>query len=711
MTTRPPRKTRRPQKASVAPDSHARSNMTAVLGALTIAVATFIAYMPSLHGGMLWDDPAYITGPALRSIDGLRRIWFSPGATLQYYPVLYSAFWLEWQLWQANMFAYHLVKVAEHVLAAWLLWGVLRQLRIPGAWFAAVLFALHPVNVESVAWISEQKNTLSAMFGFGAVWCYLRFDDRRAAASPVGADAVDDRPRSSSTAGWYAIALILFVLAVLSKSVVATLPAALLVIAWWKRGRIDLRGDVVPLLPWFAVAVAAAAVTAWFEQVVVGAQGGVFELGILHRLLLAPRIVWFYALKLVWPARLIFFYPRWAIDATDWTWWLSIVALVATLLVLVWLAVARGRRAPLAAWLVFLATLVPVLGFLNVYPFRFSYVADHFQYLAQVSLLVLAASGLATLAQRSRRARRFVMVGGAAIVTTLGWLTWKQSDQYGHDAVHHYRAILERNPSAWIAYENWGSELMRQRNYDAAIPLLRQALDGQPDYFEAIRDLAASLEGIGRLSEAIPYYERATHLDPDPKGSANAYGTALLRAGRAGDAIPHLERAIALAEAERNPIFTFYLDLGRAYVAAGRVEDGVTQFRRARERAGPAYPLPGFDALLGDGLVRLGRDAEALPYLRRAVDADPADAIHRLDLGRILYNAERYDEAQRYLQAAIDLRPDLVDAYIGLAFAQNSLEQHAEARQTAARAVGMARRVLSADEAEGVAQSLAPLLK
>jgi tetratricopeptide (TPR) repeat protein len=185
---------------------------------------------------------------------------------------------------------------------------------------------------------------------------------------------------------------------------------------------------------------------------------------------------------------------------------------------------------------------------------------------------------------------------------------------------------------------------------------------------------------------------------------------ALLRAGRAGEAIPHLERAIALAEAERNPIFTFYLDLGRAYVAAGRVEDGVTQFRRARERAGPTYPLPGFDMLLGDALVRLGRDAEALPYLRKAVDADSGDAIHRLDLGRILYNAERYDEAQRYLQEAIDLRPDLVDAYIGLAFAYNSLGKQAEARQTATRAVDMARRVLPTDDAAGVAQSLAPLL-
>jgi tetratricopeptide (TPR) repeat protein len=686
-----------------------------LLGVALLAVATFIAYLPSLHGGLLWDDPAYITGPALRSLDGVRRIWFSPGATLQYYPVLYSAFWVEWQLWQANTFAYHLIKVAEHVLAASLLWGVLRSLRIPGAWFAAAAFALHPVSVESVAWISEQKNTLSAVFYFAAAWCYLRFD------ADADSEHVADPVRRQSV--WYVLALVCFALAVLSKSVTATLPAVLLVISWWKRGRLEARRDVLPLLPWFVLAAAAGAVTAWFERTVVGAQGGGFDLGPIQRVLLAARVIWFYLSKLLWPSPLIFFYPRWVIDAGDWTLWLLLLALVALLTAAAWLAWPRpgatrdgldesgcARRAPLAALLTFIATLVPVLGFLNVYPFRFSYVADHFQYLAQVSVFALCAGGLASLATRSRTARRTVGIVAAALLIMYGSLTWTQSDQYGHDAIHHYRAILEQNPEAWIAYENWAGQLMQQGKFEESTPLLRKALEGQPEYFEAMRDLGLSLDRTGQLREALPFYERAVSLDPDPKGSENTYGMALLRENRVAEAIPHLERAIALAEAERNPIYTFYLDLGRAYVAAGRVQDGLSQFGRARERAGPAYPLPAYDLLVGDALVRLGRDQEAAPYLQRAVDADPGDAFHRLDLGRIFYKNGRYEEAARYLEAAARLRPDLVDAYIGLAFTYHSLEKHAAAAQTAAQAIEVARRVLPPEEAARAAQTMAPLL-
>jgi tetratricopeptide (TPR) repeat protein len=684
-----------------------------IVGIITLAVATFIAYLPSLHGGILWDDPAYITAPALRSLDGLRRIWFSPGATLQYYPMLYSTFWVEWQLWQLNTFAYHLIKVAEHVAAASLLWAVLRSLRIPGAWFASAAFALHPVSVESVAWISEQKNTLSAIFYFAAAWCYLRFD-----ADPADSEAAFDptkRPRV-----WYVLALVCFALAVLSKSVTATLPAVLLVIMWWLRGRLDARRDVLPLIPWFIVAAAAGSVTAWFEHAVVGAQGSGFELGLLERALLAGRVVWFYLLKLLWPSPLIFFYPRWVIEAADWRLWLSLVALLLLFAALVWMnllrrtdtghTTGRARRAPLAALLTFVATLVPVLGFLNVYPFRFSYVADHFQYLAQVSIITLGAAALATVAHRSNRSRQIVGVAAIAILATYGWLTWKQSDQYGHDAIYHYRAILEQNPSAWIAYENWAGVLMQQRKFDEAIPLLRKTIEAQPEYFEAVRDLATSLDRTGQPEEALSFYERAVRLDPDPKGSENAYGTALLRANRVAEAIPHLERAVALANEERNPIYLFELDLGRAYVEAGRVEDGIAQFRRTREGAGPSYPLPGYDAMLGSALVRLGRDTEAEPYLRRAVELDTSDPLHRLELGRILYKNGQYADAAKYLEAAGVLRPDLADVWVGLAFTYHSLGRDAEARRTAERAVDVASRTLPPETAARLAQTVGPLM-
>ncbi len=721
MTNRSSRKARRPRPAASVPSSSPERSRAIVLGVLTIAVATFVAYLPSMHGGVLWDDRAHITAPALQSLDGLGRIWLSPHATQQYYPVLSSVFWLEWQLWQANTFAYHVAKVAEHVLAAGLLWGVLRALRVRGAWFAAALFALHPVSVESVAWISEQKNTLSAVFGLAAVWCYLRFDaNARSSAESAGAPrlwtAAAEHVRQGGR-GIYAIALLLFVLALLSKTVVATLPAVLLVIAWWKRGRVDLRRDAIPLLPWLLIGVVAGAATAWFERVVVGARGSAFELAVIQRLLLAPRIVWFYLGKLVWPSPLIFFYPRWTVDPGESIWWLALVAFVALTTLLVWWSMrpasaesASSRRAPLAALLIFVGTLVPVLGFLNVYPFRFSYVADHFQYLAQASVFALVAGAVAQAAQHSAFRRRVAAGAAVVVLATCGWLTWQQNGQYGSDAIHHYQAILADNPRASIAYENWGDELLRQDRFDEAIPLFRRVLAGDPEHFEATRDLAVALDRSGRLAEALPYFEHAVRIDPAPEISENALGVALLRSGRVNDAIAHLERAVSLDAAKGSSMFGFYLDLGRAYVKANRYEDGLAQFRRARDIAGPDQPITIYDALVGDALVRLGRDSEAEPFLRRAIDADAGDAAHRLDLGRLEYRSGRYADAERHLSEAIRLQPDMVDAYVGLAFTYDSLGRRAEAQQTARHAVEVGRRTLSPDVAQRIVETMAPLL-
>lgn len=257
------------------------------LGALLV-VATFIAYLPALHGGLLLDDNLHVTAPALQSLHGLKRIWFDVGATQQYYPLLHTAFWLEHHLWGGAVAGYHLINVLLHAAAAVLLVALVRRLRLPGAWLAGFIFALHPVGVESVAWIAEQKNTLSTVFYLGSALAYLRFDRGRAP-------------------GRYALAFGLFVLALLSKTSTATLPAALLVVLWWQRGRLAWKGDVLPLVPWLVVACAAGLVTESVEGRLIGGLGGTFSLTGLDRCLLAGRIIWFYLAKLAWPADLTFF--------------------------------------------------------------------------------------------------------------------------------------------------------------------------------------------------------------------------------------------------------------------------------------------------------------------------------------------------------------------------------------------------------------------
>ena len=247
-----------------------------------LLAASLLAYWPALRGAFVWDDDAHITAPALRSLHGLWRIWTDLGATQQYYPLLHSAFWIEHRLWGSHVVGYHLANVFLHALAACLVVLIVRRLALPGAWLAGLIFALHPVAVESVAWISEQKSTLSAVFYLAAALAYLRYDESR------------DRKH-------YLWASALFLCALLSKSVTASLPAALLVIFWWKRGRLRLRRDVRPLAPWFALGIAAGLFTAWVEHTFIGAQGANFALSILQRFLLAGRVVCFCALKLFWP--------------------------------------------------------------------------------------------------------------------------------------------------------------------------------------------------------------------------------------------------------------------------------------------------------------------------------------------------------------------------------------------------------------------------
>ncbi len=195
-----------------------------------VMVGVLMAYQPAWRGGFVWDDDGHVTRPELRSWYGLYRIWFHLGATQQYYPLLHSAFWVEHRLWGDATLGYHLVNILLHMAATVLVALVLCRLRVPGTCLAAAIFALHPVHVESIAWIAEQKNALSAVFYLGAMLVYLRFDQER--KSPL-----------------YCWALALFVLGLLSKTTAATLPAALLVILWWQRGRLSWRRDVVPLVP------------------------------------------------------------------------------------------------------------------------------------------------------------------------------------------------------------------------------------------------------------------------------------------------------------------------------------------------------------------------------------------------------------------------------------------------------------------------------
>jgi len=566
------------------------------MGAGVFALPLF-AYWPAVRADFIWNDSDYVTALALQSWDGLRRIWTDVGATEQYYPLLHSAFWVEHRGWGDAPAGYHLVNIALHAGAACLFALVLRRLAVPGAALGALLFALHPVCVESVAWISEQKNTLSLVFYLGAALAYLRFaaerdgDSRRA--------AID-----------YRIALALFFAALLTKTTTAALPAALLVLAWWRRGRIEWRRDAQPLLPWFVLGAAMGLFSAWVEKHFIGAEGGGFALGLPERTLLAGRIVWFYLGKLVLPIDLIFIYPRWTIDAAAaWQWGFSVgfVALLAGL----W-ALRRRTRTPLAVLLLFAGSLFPVLGFFNVYAFMFSFVADHWQYLPCLAVLALAAALLA----------RAPAPLGPLCIGALGLLTWQQSRMYA-DMGTFYRATLARNPDCWMAHNNLGSLLHQARRDDEALVHYTAALRLKPDSAKAHTNLGLILRERRQLAEALPHFEAAVQLEPDTAAYQDNLAGALRDAGRPRDALSHHREALRLApdfHAAHNNYGVTLRELGRTGEAIAQFEAAV----RLEPTSAPAHLNLTFSYCLA------GRIAEAEAHYREARRLNPD--VPELDL-------------------------------------------------------------------------------
>jgi tetratricopeptide (TPR) repeat protein len=596
---------------------------------LAIPVATLIAYWPALQGGFVWDDNAHVTSAAMRSFRGLWRIWFSLGATQQYYPLLHSAFWLEHRLWGDAVLGYHLVNVAQHALAACLVVLIVRRLEIPGAWLAGLVFALHPVCVESVAWISEQKSTLSAVFYLSSAFIYLGFD----------------RTRRRSSCFW---ALGLFICALLCKTVTATLPAALLVIFWWKRGRLDVRRDVRPLLPWFAIGAAAGLFTAWVERTYIGARGAEFAITPLQRILIAGRVPWFYAMKLFWPANLIFTYPRWNIDPAVWWQWLFPAALLAAFVL------AAKRRAWLAAFLFFVGTLFPALGFVNVYPFRFSWVADHFQYLACLGIIVPVC------ALAVGQARSLQRVLNPLLLLTLAILTFRQSAMYG-DTETLYRTTISRNPQSWMAHNNLGVALSKMGGRtEEAIDEYRAALRIKPDYAEPHNNLATVYSREGRMPEAMAEVQEALRIQPDyPEAQVDLGSFLAHMPGRLTDAIAEYQAALRLkpnhAEAHN--------DLGLALLdTPGRLRDAIAEFETAVKLEPDNARM--HDNLAG-ALARVpGRLPEAIAEVQAALEIVPDDPQAHDFLGRSLSQMPgRLPDAIAEFETALRLAPNYAQAH------------------------------------------------
>ena len=627
---------------------HPRWSRRDLLVGAALVLGVLLAYLPALRAGYVWDDDDHLPHSNLqRSLTGLYLVWFKLGATPQYYPLTHTTFWLESQFWGVHPTGYHVVNVLLHGANAVLLWRVLRRLSVPGALAAAAVFALHPVHAESVAWISERKNVLSGFFYLAAALSYLRF---------AGVGLTEDSPQRETRRRWplYAAALALYACAVLSKTVTTSLPAALVLVLWWKR-RLDKRQALL-LLPMFGFAIGMGLVTAGMEQWNVGAVGRHWEWSFVERCLIAGRALWFYAGKLAWPHPLIFNYPRWQIDARQ-AWQFAFPISAAAVVVALWLLRNRLGRGPLIAVLYFCGTLFPALGFVNVYPMRFSYVADHFQYLASIGLIALSVAAVAAVLNRAGSAKAAPLLGAGAAIA-LGVLTFRQSRVYDN-AETLWRDTIAKNERSWLAHTHLGAALQARGDEAGAARHYARSLEIEPDQVHTHLTWGGLLERQGDLAAAEAHYRKAAELEPDDVRPPHALGRLAAARGDVAAAMAYYEQAIKLDDRFERA----RLDLANLLLVQGRTAEAMAHFQTALEKN--PYSLEAVKKVAGV-LFRTGYPREAIGYFRRAQDLGDDSPQTTSNIGVMLMQSGQPAEAAEEFRRALERDPTFAEAHYNL---------------------------------------------
>jgi tetratricopeptide (TPR) repeat protein len=595
---------------------------------------TFLIYIPAIRGGFVWDDAVFLTNNRLiKADDGLYRFWFTSEAT-DYYPLTWTTLWLEWRLWGMNASAYHIVNVFLHAVISVLIWLTLNRLKIPGAWLAGLIFAVHPVNVESVAWIIELKNILPMVFYVLSIQAYLKFE------------------REQHTL-LYGLSLGCFLLALLSKASVVMLPFVLLGCVWWQRNRIG-RKDLIRTLPYFALSAILSLATVYVHYQTAIGEDAVRTDGFLSRLAGAGWAVWFYLYKAIVPYNLCFVYPRWEIDASSIVSFLPGV-LLAGVLILFWRYRKSWGRPFLFGMAYYVVTLFPVLGFFNIYFMKYSLVADHWQYTSIIGIIALLVGlGSYKYPDWHMTVRRVTLVAAVAGVALLSLQTWRQGHIYRNNETL-WRDTIAKNPGCWPAHTNLGLVLARQGRTAEAIDHYVEALRIRPVYEEAHNSLGVALAAQGNLDEAISHYSEALRINPHFFQSYTNLGNALKKQGKIEQALSNYSTALQI-----NPRFAAgHVNLGVALAEQGKTAEAIRHYSEAL-RINP-------DAMearinLGTALITLGKLDEAIELYTQALLINPGYAEVHNYLGVALVRKGKTDEAIVHFKEALRIKPDYADA-------------------------------------------------
>ncbi len=513
-----------------------------LLQALALCGLVALVYWPVQYAGFIWDDDAHLTSnPTIAGPLGLKDIWTPRAADIA--PLTRSTFWVEHAIWGFAPQPYHLFTLALHAACTVLLWQLLRRFRVPGAWVAALLWAIHPVQVESVAWVAEMKNTESAFFLLLSILCYISW---------LRWQSGDTTSARRSRLVRYSGTLFFAVLAMTAKSSTVILPPILLLCAWWHDEQWDRKIAIrrmTSVIPVFLMSLIVSAQSIWSTHALMQTDPDPQPVrSLAERLIGAGDAFWFYLGKLVWPYPQEIIYPYARIDAGVWPEYLPALAAIALMLIVL---LKRRQLRPLylaAAWFTF--CLLPVLGLLDHYELRYALVFDHFQYLAAMGPLALAGIALAWLPDLLTRftvsGRKWLRVVFCTLVLSISGLrSWQRAWVFQNEETL-WTDTLARNPDSWAAHNNLGNALFEQGRLGEAIEQYQAALDLHSGNVKALANLGLALSAEGRQNESLAYLRRAVELGPSSAVARNSLGLTLSRLGRYQDAIAEFETALRL---------------------------------------------------------------------------------------------------------------------------------------------------------------------
>ncbi|MBV8274143.1 MAG: tetratricopeptide repeat protein [Verrucomicrobia bacterium] len=624
------------------------------LWGLILILLVIVAYTPVWRAGFVWDDDAILTAnPCIVGPLGLKEIWTTSAADIC--PLTLTTFWIEHALCGLGPLPYHLVNVLLHAACAVSLWQVLRSLRVRGAWLGAAVWALHPVAVESVAWITEMKNTESGLFFLLSILFFVRW---------LRAKELD---RITGGRWNYALTLLFAALAMASKSSTVILPVVLFLCAWWVGGRSQWR-NVVRVLPIFLMAIAASALSIWTQ----GSQLATvtdprWVRTWPQRLAIAGDAVWFYLSKLLWPHPLMTIYPRWQIDATQWASYLPLLAVIGISSVF-WLKRERWSRACFFAFAYFMAALLPVLGLIDNYIFQFSLIFDHLQYLASIGPLALAGTGLVRCADFIIPKKPMLQSSlCAGLLLILGTATWQRTWAYESQEALWTDAV-SKNPDCWVGHYDLGFVFLQKGQVDEAIRRFQKALEINPNFKEAHSNLGVALGQKGQVDEAVAQFQKALELGPEYARGHYNFGYTLLQKGQLDEAVAQFQKAL-----EINPNYVeAHTNLGLALLQKGQVDDAVAQFQKAAE-IDPNSFMTHYN--FGVALVKKRQLNDAVGQYQRALEINPKSLEAHYNLGLALFQKRQPDEAITQFREVLRLKPDFSPARDNLAKAQALVRQ------------------------------------